>query len=330
MVGIQWLLLATIIPCVLTFATGLVNVSQGPEALAARKYFYVGGHYVNDGTGMHVMKDQMPKQALIGSTPRMGAKAGLHGSWNEDTLYTCSISRNEADQPTFLVTVRWQRPLTHAMARGQMGDPVFDAFYASQVQFQNETATVQTTNQRAVVALLDIIGPSIIITHSQGGPIGFLIADSRPQLVKALVSFEPQGPPFQDRVVTSSTAIVRPYGLTNIPITYSPPVRNPATDLRREINPPARPDQSDCVLQASPAKQLPNLATIPQLVVTTEASYHAAYDYCTVNYLRQAGVTVDFLDLPKAGVFGNAHLLFLERNNLDIAAMIESWIQRKI
>ncbi|KAI4169946.1 MAG: hypothetical protein LQ343_005328 [Gyalolechia ehrenbergii] len=196
-----------------------------------------------------------------------------------------------------------------------MGDPVFDAFYASQVQFQNETATVQTTNQRAVVALLDIIGPSIIITHSQGGPIGFLIADSRPQLVKALVSLEPQGPPFQDRVVTSSTAIVRP---------------NPATDLRREINPPARPDQSDCVLQASPAKQLPNLATIPQLVVTTEASYHAAYDYCTVNYLRQAGVTVDFLDLPKAGVFGNAHLLFIERNNLDVAAMIESWIQRKI
>lgn len=190
-------------------------------------------------------------------------------------------------------------------------------------------ATVQTINQRAGAALLDLVGPATIITHSQGGPIGFLIADARPKLVKALISLEPSGPPFQDRVITSSTKIVRPYGLTNIPITYSPPVRNPATDLRLVTIPSAQPDLSECVLQAPPVRRLPNLAWFPHLIVTTQASFHAAYDYCTVNYLRQAGVAADFLDLPRVGVYGNAHFLFLELNNLDIAARVEDWILKK-
>ena len=94
--------------------------------------------------------------------------------------------------------------------------------------------------------------------------------------------------------------------------------------------PPTGTDLSECVLQASPAKQLPNLAKIPQLVVTSEASFHAVYDYCTVSYLQQAGVGVDFLDLPKYGIRGNAHFMFLEKNNLVIAAKVESWIRSKV
>ncbi|KAI4240954.1 MAG: hypothetical protein L6R40_004834 [Gallowayella cf. fulva] len=225
----------------------------------------------------------------------------------------------------------WPQARLHTQwpGTGEKGDPVYDAFYASQVQFQNDTVIVQTINQRAGAALLDLVGRSTIITHSQGGPLGFLIADARPSLVKALISLEPQGPPFEDRVVTTSTAVARPYGLTNIPITYSPPVQNPATDLLRITNNPGGPGLSECVLQASPAKQLPNLARVPQLVVTTEASFHAAYDYCTVLYLRQAGVSAEFLDLPKAGIHGNAHFLFLEKNNLQIATRVESWIRGK-
>lgn len=189
---------------------------------------------------------------------------------------------------------------------------------------------VQTVNQRAGAALLDRIGPAVIVTHSQGGPLGFLIADARPTLVKALISLEPQGPPFQDRVIMNSTVTTRPYGLTNIPITYEPPVVDPAADLSLVTNPPTKPGKSDCILQASPVKRLPNLAKFPQLVVTTEASFHAVYDYCTVRYLQQAGVSVDFLDLPKTGIHGNAHFLFLEKNNLEIAAAVEAWMRSRL
>jgi len=169
-----------------------------------------------------------------------------------------------------------------------------------------------------------------MITHSQGGPLGFLVADARPSLVKALISLEPQGPPFEDRVITNSTAVTRPYGLTNIPITYDPLVVNPAVDLPRVTVPPTGPDLSECVLQASPPKKLINLVKIPQLVVTTEASFHAVYDYCTVLYLQQAGVDAEFLNLSQAGIHGNAHFLFLEKNNLEIAAKVEGWMRSKL
>jgi pimeloyl-ACP methyl ester carboxylesterase len=38
--------------------------------------------------------------------------------------------------------------------------------------------------------LIDRIGPTIILTHSAGGPFGWIVANERPNLVKAVVSFE--------------------------------------------------------------------------------------------------------------------------------------------
>ncbi|KAK3169005.1 hypothetical protein OEA41_005453 [Lepraria neglecta] len=110
---------------------------------------------------------------------------------------------------------------------------------------------VQTKTQNAGAALLDRIGPAVLIAHSEGGPLGFTIADVRPSLVKALISIEPEGPPFEDRFPPSSK-IKRPFGLTNIPITYDPPVRDPATDLPINTTPRAGPHLSNWWLRAKP------------------------------------------------------------------------------
>ena len=59
-------------------------------------------------------------------------------------------------------------------------------------------AETQRLNQQAVAPLLDRIGPAIILTHSQSGPFGWLIADARPKLVKAVVAVEPAGPPLEN------------------------------------------------------------------------------------------------------------------------------------
>ena len=45
MINLPWLLGAVIIPQLLALAIGAVSAAQGPEALAARRYFYVGGQY---------------------------------------------------------------------------------------------------------------------------------------------------------------------------------------------------------------------------------------------------------------------------------------------
>lgn len=166
------------------------------------------------------------------------------------------------------------------------------------------------------------------MTHSQSGPSGFLIADARPSLVRALVSLEPMGPPFVEAVFNPGSR-TRPYGLTTIPLNYSPPIINATIDLAAVKVSSTNPELSDCLLQASSTpRRLINLAKIPMLLVTSEASYHAVYDYCTVRYLKQGGVHVEHLELAKEGIYGNAHLFFLEKNNLVIAARLERWIRK--
>jgi triacylglycerol esterase/lipase EstA (alpha/beta hydrolase family) len=77
-----------------------------------------------------------------------------------------------------------------------MGDPIFDEFYASNVQFQANTVVQKTKMQAAGAALLQKIGQAALISHSQGGLMPWVIADVVPYLVKAIVSIEPTGPPF--------------------------------------------------------------------------------------------------------------------------------------
>ena len=90
------------------------------------------------------------------------------------------------------------------------------------------------------------------------------------------------------------------------------------------------PDLVKCWMQKEPARQLPNLRTMPILVLTAEASYHAPYDHCTVKYLRQAGVEPAFLRLADLGIRGNSHVMMLEKNNREIAAVITRWLDQAL
>jgi hypothetical protein len=73
-----------------------------------------------------------------------------------------------------------------------------------------------------------------------------------------------------------------------------------------------------------------NLQGIPVLVVTAEASYHAPYDQCTSRFLAQAGVANTHLRLADQGIHGNGHMLMIEKNNLEIAALLQKWITGKV
>lgn len=156
-----------------------------------------------------------------------------------------------------------------------MGSSYFDAFYATQVPSLAGDALQQSLTRAASLQLLDLINqPVILVSHSAGGPIAWLLADARPDLVAAIVSLEPAGPPFFNAIF--STGAARPYGVTDVPLTYFPPlVGDPAIGLTRAtISPPSNATEyliSNCTVQAEPARKLPNLAGTPVLVVTTEA-----------------------------------------------------------
>jgi len=46
--------------------------------------------------------------------------------------------------------------------------------------------------------------------------------------------------------------------------------------------------------------------------------------------LSRAGGTVEVIDLPDQGVVGNSHLLMMEDNNTEIAALIQQWLGRYV
>ncbi|MGE5293134.1 MAG: alpha/beta fold hydrolase [Micromonosporaceae bacterium] len=83
----------------------------------------------------------------------------------------------------------------HTQWPGNGGDdPVMDQFMASGGPMLADIAAAHTLEQARGVELLDLIGPAIVISHSAGGPLGWLMADQRPGLVSALVAIEPLGP----------------------------------------------------------------------------------------------------------------------------------------
>ena len=85
----------------------------------------------------------------------------------------------------------------------------------------------------------------------------------------------------------------------------------------------------DIIKQADPPRKLANLSKMPVLIVTGESGYHAHYDHATVAYLRQAGVQLEWLNLPEVGVRGNGHFMFLEENSDEIAELVQQWLFRK-
>jgi pimeloyl-ACP methyl ester carboxylesterase len=227
----------------------------------------------------------------------------------------------------------WPQASLHTQwpGSGTHGDPTFDAFYASQVETIGDEGLIEELNREAGAKLLDRIGPAVLLTHSQAGVIGWSVADARPHLVKGILAVEPSGPPIRENVVKGAPdffddgPVTRPWGVTRGKVAYDPPAET-ANDLKL-----IRQEQADgtglvrCVLQAEPARQMPNLKGIPILVLTSEASYHAPYDHCTARYLAQAGVKNTFVRLPERGIRGNGHMMMLEKNNLEIAALLRDW-----
>jgi len=217
--------------------------------------------------------------------------------------------------------------------KGKMGDPVFDNFAKTQVQF------LAGPNQEKMVldagtALLDMIGtPVILITHSQGGAFGWEIADARPKLVKAIITSEPAGPPIQtvDNAKQAYTGRPNlPWGVTSLPMRYDPPITE-ASELQVELEAKADgPALVPCYLQKGTPRKLVNLTHIPVLDVSGEASYHRVFDSCDAKWLNQAGVKTDYVKLENVGLPGNGHEMMLEKNSDGIAAFFTTWLEKNV
>jgi pimeloyl-ACP methyl ester carboxylesterase len=244
----------------------------------------------------------------------------------------------------------WPQAKLHTQWPGnaQPGDPAFDNYFASNVPSMENRDSQGQMNVDALAALLDRIGPSIVLVHSQSGQYGWPLAQARPALVKAIVGAEPSGPPVHDLVVpgearfgmtfANATSIgseafrddprLKRFGLTDIPLAYAPAVTQASPLQFVQQEKAEAPDLARCWRQKEPARKLVAVGERPVLYLATEASFYAPYSHCTVEYLQQAGVKVSFVKLADIGIHGNGHMMMMEKNSDQIAGVIAEWLDK--
>ena len=232
----------------------------------------------------------------------------------------------------------WPQAVLHTQwpGNGTTDDPAAQQVMASQLPAIGSFEKQQFLNRDALIALFEKVGPGILMVHSQAGAFAWPVADARPDLIKAILAIEPNGPPahgveflgapewFKDGPLTNT------YGLTAVPLSYAPAVKSASELSFVKEDKADGPGLVTCWKQKEPARQLPNLQKMPVLVLTSEASYHAPYDHCTVKYLQQAGIKTSVIRLADIGIHGNSHVMMLEKNNKDVAAVIANWLDKTL
>lgn len=257
-------------------------------------------------------------EVYLAEQPARGRSA-WHPDVNGKTMHHSieSLKRFTSDQG------KWPQSKKHT--QWPEGEEALEQFLSSQVEYLPSNKDSQKLVLEAGRELLKITGPAILMTHSQAGPFGWLLADDQPELVKGIVALEPSGPPFSNDI---TNATVKNYGIADLPMHFDPPVAD-KNELSVELLKAPEEDLNDGWVMKAPYHKLPALQGIPILLMVSESSYHAGYDHLTSKVLEQAGVAHDFVRLENIGIHGNGHMMMLEKNNLEIAKWIAGWLEKR-
>ncbi|SFJ38320.1 Lysophospholipase, alpha-beta hydrolase superfamily [Amycolatopsis sacchari] len=180
----------------------------------------------------------------------------------------------------------------------------YDQLTAAMGPLPADLALSQRLDADRLARLLDRTGPAVLVTHSAGGPVGWLATDARPDLVVAIAAIEPMGPPFVDFPGMGPLT----WGLTSAEITYDPPAATP---------------------EEVPGRRIPALAGKPVVVVTGGASAFAGFAQEMVEFLTTAGAHAERLHLPDHGITGNGHGLVFETNSDEAVKPVIEWISKR-
>lgn len=189
------------------------------------------------------------------------------------------------------------------------GTPELDQLMAGMGPLPADLGLSERLDADRVARLLDLTGPAVLLTHSAGGPVGWLVADARPHLVKGIAAVEPIGPAFVEFPGMGTLH----WGLTAAPITYDPPAATPQEVADR----PAA------------ERRLPNLSGLPVALFTGGASAFATFAPDVVDFLRTGGADAEWIHLPDHGIDGNGHGLIFEANSDETVRPVVRWLETR-
>ena len=150
--------------------------------------------------------------------------------------------------------------------------------------------------------LLDRIGPSIVITHSAGGPTGWLANEANAENVAGIIAIEAAGSNMLDNGTRES-------------MSFSPALSVSFASVE---------DADGCAMQPQgTVSQLSNLTGKPIAMVGSERGLTQLLGMdCATKVLSQAGADASFIYLPDLGLNGNGHFMMAETNSQEVVAVI--------
>jgi pimeloyl-ACP methyl ester carboxylesterase len=156
---------------------------------------------------------------------------------------------------------------------------------------------------QTIAALLDEIGPAILLAHSAGGGSTFRVPELNPDRVAGILAFEAAGAnPVQGGFGSNSPTIVS--------FTTEPPL--PAS---------FRPvDTEGCSMQGDNPSRLVNYADLPIVLIATEMGTSSEDAImCQAAVWRQAGADASHVYLPDRGLAGGGHFAMAQLDNAEYA-----------
>ena len=161
----------------------------------------------------------------------------------------------------------------------------------------------------ALIALLDKIGPSVLVTHSQSGLFGWL-AGARSPHVKGIVAYEP-GFVFKQGEVPLPIPLFKGSQPSGTPVT---PV-----EFAKLATVPLQVVYGDNI----PKQPIPDLvADGRRAQVVTSVMFAEA--------LNKQGGQASVLHLPDVGQYGNSHFMFSDLNNVQVADELLKFLAAKM
>ncbi|KAF6816417.1 hypothetical protein CSOJ01_03040 [Colletotrichum sojae] len=212
---------------------------------------------------------------------------------------------------------------------GRKGDPTFEQFKKAIIPLSTSWVPQELALRASGCELLSLLGEkAYLVSHSIGARGPILLSNDCPQHIAGNINLEGTTIPFWSYGYDLGGTPANPWGLANTPLNYDPPVAS-AEELETEVVGEETLALRSCHQQKEPARKLPKIASVPFLMVTGDASVHITYDHCLVNYLKQVGGQPDWIKLGEIGIHGNGHFLHLEKNSLEIAEVVNEWIQKR-
>lgn len=166
-------------------------------------------------------------------------------------------------------------------------------------------------NADAIVAAFDQVGANVFVTHSQGCSVGWSVG-IKSDKIKGLVAYEPgMGFPFPEGEAPEA---IPNAGFFNA----NAPLEIPLKDFERLTRYPIVIYYGDFI---------PKKPTDNPYQDFWRASVEMARKFA--DCINRHGGDAQVVELPDVGVTGNSHFAFAEKNNVEVAKVLQDWLHEK-